>query len=493
MSEAQKATDKRKSRSTRDSKKERSIRRNPNSNVSPRKYRVEKLMAERASYPDSERLLRVSDGRTRESFDPELMTQERDSYSIRGRPASMSNASDRRLSPLPSDNTLGKPSNHYAGKLSSGADSHHKRRDDIMMTPTYELDEKMTDDQTDQKYVVPKIEVNLKWTDKNLRYKKRSRRNSVSAESLDDEPNLYQDYKRLIFPKSDEALRSIQESCSTCFLFQGIDSARKKDMYDAMYSRPVKTGEVIYKQGDTACAFYIIETGKYQARSRVSRSEVEQVFEYHDRGVFGEYALMYNTGQNATMKCKEPGILWVLDRDIFMRGLFLGQRQRHARYADFVGKLTFFDELPDEVKERIPDCLQTRIHKKDEWIIQQGDREPRGFYIIEQGSVVVTQFVRGVEREIRRLKAMDYFGEIALLEHTRRTANVKVLSKRCIVVRMDNAWFYQLIGPLIKITFQTRSKSYRDATAADDVAPGMKANLALWDLISSDAEESEDE
>jgi len=504
LSDGQKVVQQRNHRYQRDSNKGRSQRYNPNSNISPRKSRLEKIVAERNSYTESSS--RISSLRpelaygTRESVevDDEPTKGDMESTSLRGRPRTKSNAEDRKLSPLPkadklSDDKSGKPSDNDKGIFSSSSVRHRNtRRGDIIMTPSFELDAKMVGDETDEKYVVPKIELDPKVADKNLRRKKRRRRNSVSAESLDDEPNTYKDYKRRVFPKSDVALRSIEESCSTCFLFQGLESERKKDMYDAMYSRPVKAGEVIYKQGDASCAFYVIETGKYQARRRVNKRENEQVFEYNERGVFGEYAIMYNTGQNATVKCLKSGIVWVLDKEIFMRGLFLGRRRRHARYEDFVSKLTFLKELPDEVKDRIPDCLQTRIHKKNEWIIKQGVREPRGFYIIEEGTVAVTQFVRGVEREIRRLTAMDYFGEIALVEHTRRTANVKVLSERCIVVRMDNAWFYQLMGPLIKTTFLERGESYRKATVSDKVAPGLQANLALWDLMCSEPEESDE-
>jgi len=428
---------------------------------------------------------------------PENVTK-RDSVS-RGRPASKSNLSEeRKLSPLPkrSGSRLSmdvKADEPYRTRISIDRreDDGLNRDTSIVIATNYGLDEKMAADHADNNYVVPKIELNQALVDKNLRCKKRKRRNSVSAESLDDEPNEYQEYERRTYPKSEKALKSIHESCSTCFLFQGMDAKRRKDMYDAMYSRPVQAGEVIYKQGEASGAFFVIETGKYLARRKVSKRGKEQVFEYNDRGVFGEYALMYNTGQNATVMCVETGILWILDKEIFMRGLFLGQRRRHARYEDFVGKLTFLNELSDEAKERIPDCLQTRIYQKDEWIIQQGYREPRGFYIIEEGSVVVTQFVRGVEREIRRLEVMDYFGEVALAKRTRRTANVKVLSDRCIVVRMDNAWFYQLLGPLINTTFLGTMKTYREARATDKVAPGVQANLALWDLLSSEPEESD--
>lgn len=426
----------------------------------------------------------------------------------RARPKSKSSVSEsnnRRLSPLPRNPkslrqklSIDGKENDRADKSAKGNISDSKRIEkksnqpnNIMVASTLDLDEKIIADEDEKKYVVPKIEMNPEMVGKNLRSNDRRRRNSVSAESLDDEGNTYQDYKRRIYPKSDGTLRAIHESCTTSFLFQGIDAKRRKDMYDAMYSRSVQAGDVICKQGEASCAFYVIESGEYQARTTLSKREKEQVFEFHNRGVFGEYALMYNTGQNATIICISSGILWILDKNIFMRGLFLGQRRRHALYDDFVRKLNFLNDLPQEAKKRIPDCLQTRIYQKDEWIIQQGDREARGFYIIEEGSVVVTQIVKGVEREIRRLETMDYFGEVALVQDSRRTANIKVLSERCIVVRMDKAWFFQLLGPLIKTTFQGSLKTYRQALATDKVAPGITANLALWDLLSSESEESD--
>jgi len=372
---------------------------------------------------------------------------------------------------------------------------HHRRvgsfQVDIMEASTSDLDEKVIMDQSEEKYIVPIMTLDSDFLSKNLSELKRRRRNSVSGESIDGESNPHQDYKNPIYPKSDGTIRSIHDSCTTCFLFQGMDANRRKNIYDAMYSRSVKNGEVIYKQGEESSRFFVIETGKYEARTRLGKKEKEQVFEFNERGVFGEYALMYNTGQNATVTCVESGTLWVLDKQIFMRDLYLGQRRRHSLYEDFVGKLTFLDKLPYDLKKRIPDCLQTRIYQKDEWIIQQGDKEARGFYVIQSGKVVVTQFVSGIEREIRRLESKDYFGEIALLNDSRRTANVKVLSDRCIVVRVDKAWFFQLLGPLIKTTFLESLKTYRQALTTDKIAPGLKANLALWDLYSNESGDSD--
>ena len=70
-------------------------------------------------------------------------------------------------------------------------------------------------------------------------------------------------------------------------------------------------------------------------------------------------------------------------------------------------------------------CVAQDIFEYGEHIVREGEIGDT-FYIISDGKVRVTQRVVGREEpeEIRRLGRGEYFGEKALLNEERRTANV---------------------------------------------------------------------
>ena len=70
-------------------------------------------------------------------------------------------------------------------------------------------------------------------------------------------------------------------------------------------------------------------------------------------------------------------------------------------------------------------CFLKDYFEPDEHIVREGEIGDT-FYIISEGNVRVTQRCMGhIEpKEIRQLGRGDYFGEKALLNEDRRTANV---------------------------------------------------------------------
>lgn len=82
----------------------------------------------------------------------------------------------------------------------------------------------------------------------------------------------------------------------------------------------------------------------------------------------------------------------------------------------------------------------------DEVIIRQGDSADR-FYLIGDGRVRVTQTPteEGDERHLRDLGPGDVFGEIGLLQRTRRTATVTALSDG-LLYSLDAEAFGELVG-----------------------------------------------
>jgi len=106
----------------------------------------------------------------------------------------------------------------------------------------------------------------------------------------------------------------------------------------------------------------------------------------------------------------------------------------------------------DEVA-KINDALRERTFGTGVHIITEGENGEE-FFILEKGSAAAI-------KEGKRLKeyvSSDYFGELALLKHEPRAADVITLSD-CTVLSLKRDAFHRLLGPLDTI-LQERAKNY---------------------------------
>lgn len=112
------------------------------------------------------------------------------------------------------------------------------------------------------------------------------------------------------------------------------------------------------------------------------------------------------------------------------RGLFLSfmptWRRRLALALHWMGSAVLPDYLTPLPISRSNAVVPMRFGAGEE-IVRQGELSGR-FYIITSGEVEVTEKVDGQEHQIRRLRAGDHFGELALLGDRRRTATVRAVS-----------------------------------------------------------------
>lgn len=79
-----------------------------------------------------------------------------------------------------------------------------------------------------------------------------------------------------------------------------------------MFYASGKKGEFIFKQGDKASCFFIIEQGKVD----VFIGDVHKKTLNRGEG-FGELALLYNAPRSASIQCQENTFFWVLERKTF--------------------------------------------------------------------------------------------------------------------------------------------------------------------------------
>jgi CRP-like cAMP-binding protein len=87
--------------------------------------------------------------------------------------------------------------------------------------------------------------------------------------------------------------------------------------------------------------------------------------------------------------------------------------------ANLLKRVPIFSDLDGKELERIASSMKQRIFNAGDTVTSEG-KTGVGFFVIEEGEAIVT--VAGDER--RRLGPGDYFGEVALLNESARTATI---------------------------------------------------------------------
>jgi CRP/FNR family transcriptional regulator, cyclic AMP receptor protein len=96
--------------------------------------------------------------------------------------------------------------------------------------------------------------------------------------------------------------------------------------------------------------------------------------------------------------------------------------------AELLRGVPLFSDLSQKELENIARTMKRRTFKAADTVAAEGAGGV-GFFVIEDGQAVVS--VGG--EEVGRLKRGDYFGEIALIAETERTATVKAETElRCL-------------------------------------------------------------
>jgi CRP/FNR family cyclic AMP-dependent transcriptional regulator len=126
--------------------------------------------------------------------------------------------------------------------------------------------------------------------------------------------------------------------------------------------------------------------------------------------------------------------------------------------AELLKRVPIFSDLDDKERGRIASTMKQRTFEAGDAVTTEG-RGGVGFFVIEEGEALVS--VGGDER--RRLGPGDYFGEVALLNQSVRTATVTAETElRCYGL---TSWeFRPLVETHSSIAWkllQTMSKTYQ--------------------------------
>ncbi|XP_055376684.1 probable serine/threonine-protein kinase DDB_G0282963 [Condylostylus longicornis] len=281
------------------------------------------------------------------------------------------------------------------------------------------------------------------------------KKQGVSGESCDATNNRSQN---IPIPKYEKDFRSkqlIKDAIMDNDFLKNIDSTQVRELVESMYNLDVANGEFVIREGDIGSHLYVSAEGHFE----VIKNDI--VLGTMGPGkAFGELAILYNCTRTASIRViSDDARVWVLDRRIFQQIMMRTGMQRIEENIRFLKSVPLLKNLSSDVLAKIADVLEVEFYPAGTYIIRQGASGDT-FFLISQGTVKVTQKLGNLqeEKEIRTLQRGDYFGEQALINVDKRTANIIAMTPGVECLTLDRDSFNHLIGDLCEL----KEKNYGD-------------------------------
>ncbi|MEW5848518.1 MAG: serine/threonine-protein kinase [Myxococcota bacterium] len=198
-------------------------------------------------------------------------------------------------------------------------------------------------------------------------------------------------------------------------------------------------GQVIVREGEEGDTLFAVGEGRvvvYCKPPAEARSAEDRVYlsSLSEGDFFGEFGFL--SGEPRTASVEAVLATWVLEIDRSqVEELVALSPEMAGPLLDFykarvvellMAKSPLFAPLPPEDRRHLLSRARPLRYKDNEIIIQEGD-DGDAFFFIKQGEVEVFSERAGIPIFINKLREGQFFGEIAAIKGTRRTASIRAM------------------------------------------------------------------
>lgn len=212
--------------------------------------------------------------------------------------------------------------------------------------------------------------------------------------------------------KTDEDKAKIITALNNHFIFTSLTDEDKEMVAEAMELYDFPAESIVFLQDMPSKSYYVVKEGTLEVI--VNNKRVNKI---HAGEGFGELALLQDNPRSATLKSLEPTLLWGVDRNTFRKVIEEMNTAIYEQNRQFLEKVTLLSSLESTDKDILAANLVSYKYHQDQKIITEGETGNQ-LYIIKEGTVIV---MRGTN-PIAEMNPGNYFGELALLNNTPRTA-----------------------------------------------------------------------
>ncbi|TYZ58803.1 hypothetical protein PybrP1_001579 [[Pythium] brassicae (nom. inval.)] len=314
----------------------------------------------------------------------------------------------------------------------------------------------------------------------------------------EDPSELYALRDNVAGDKSDSEIKWIKDIVQENFLFNHLSDVKILEVISVLKKVEVEAGDVVIRQGAPGDTFYLIESGEFEVRVNPEELRSSQFLEVtatcpedygdvvhvykagpHLHPTFGELALIYSKPRAATVIAKEKGALWALDRLAFRSILMRGRPMRDVVHR--LRQISLLRPLTVAQTNLVAEEMKVLTFDEGQFVFHEGMNEP-GFFLITSGKVECTSKQSSVAT--LQLKALDYFGEVALVRRrsiSQRT--IRALEKtECLFITKET--FEQAVGKLSSILEKDKIRRFRKEWISESRKAAKPNSLVLFDKPS---------
>ena len=204
-------------------------------------------------------------------------------------------------------------------------------------------------------------------------------------------------------------------------------------------------GEKIITEGATDDTFYLLGRGRVIVSTTNFEGRKVYITSLCDGDCFGEQAYFTGEPRNATIEALSDAILLEVSKDVLSRVSheFPTVRESLRRFykeriaEGLLAKSPLFGPLHIRARRELAERFTFESYGAGDLVIREGDHSD-AFYAIKSGCVRVYAGSDDAPEPLAELGPGEIFGEIAALEGTRRTANVRTKTD-CELLRLEAA------------------------------------------------------
>ena len=229
-------------------------------------------------------------------------------------------------------------------------------------------------------------------------------------------------------------------------LLSGMSDEQKAIVVSAMIEVVCEKDDVIISQGEDGDHFYLVDEGQYEVFLHATGDTVQATFESGKS--FGELALLYNSPRAATIKCKNGGVLWALERKAFRHVMVSAGAGDAAKAENFLKTVEILSPLTDAQRASLAEAMEESKFGDGEYVVSMGDVADAIFFV-KSGELVCHTGEKNHADKIR-LKTGAVFGESCLEPNSHdavRKANVVAVGS-VTILKLSRDVFHEQLGDL---------------------------------------------